>query len=177
MILDKLPKVNTKSAKRVGRGQSSGRGKTSGRGTKGQKARSKVSIYHPHFEGGQRPLFKRLPYRRGKGNSKISKKPLVVNLEAVNLIPKGQIVSVESLIKYNIVIEADAKKYGVKILGDGKLSSGYTFEVKTSKRAKDKITIAGGKLSTPNINSNKTENKSNKVAKDTSKLVKKDKTR
>lgn len=146
MKLESLHKVKSKSAKRVGRGISSGKGKTAGRGTKGQKARSKMSITHPHFEGGQRPLFKRLPYRRGKGNSKISKKPLIVNLDALNLIPKGQTINIQSLVKNRIVNEIDAKKYGVKILGDGKIINAYTFEIKTSKRAAAKIEKAGGKI-------------------------------
>ncbi len=148
MNLEKLPKIKTKSKKRVGRGISSGKGKTAGRGTKGQKARGKVVITHPHFEGGQRPLFKRLPYRRGKGNAKISKKPIIINLEAINLIPKGTTVNIESLIKYRIVEEMDAKKFGVKILGDGNIlsGSGYKFEVPTSKNATRKIEKSGGKV-------------------------------
>lgn len=146
MNLEKLPKIKTKKAKRVGRGAGSGKGKTAGRGTKGQKARGKVSITHPHFEGGQRPLFKRLPYRRGKGNSKISKKPLTVNLDAINLLPKDTTVNLDSLIKYQIVDANDAKKFGVKILGDGNISSSYKFEIKTSKSAAKKIEQSGGKV-------------------------------
>src|SRR3990167_5085133 len=119
MKLSNIPRVKTKSAKRLGRGLGSGKGKTAGRGTKGQKARSKVAITHPHFEGGQRPLFKRLPYHRGKGNSKISKKPLVVKLEALNILPKSEVVNLESLIKYKIVDSDDANRFGVKILGAG----------------------------------------------------------
>src|SRR3989344_5360691 len=82
MRLETLPKITTKSAKRVGRGHGSGKGKTSGRGTKGQKARGKLPITHPHFEGGSRPLIKRLPIRRGKGNPKIS---------GVKLLGDGQV--------------------------------------------------------------------------------------
>lgn len=144
MKLEKLPKIKTKSKKRVGRGIASGKGKTAGRGTKGQKARGKISITHPHYEGGQRPLFKRLPYRRGKGNSKISKKPIVVKLGAINLMPKSVTVNLESLIKYRIVDEKEARKFGVKILGDGNISGSYKFEVPTSKNAARKIEKAGG---------------------------------
>jgi len=146
MNLDSLPKVKTRNPKRVGRGQGSGRGKTSGRGTKGQKARSKMPITHPHFEGGQRPLFKRLPYRRGKGNSKISKKPLVINLDAINLLPKGKTINIENLINYKIIDAQDAARFGVKILGNGKLTNPYTFEMKTSNKAAQKIEKAGGKI-------------------------------
>ena len=154
MKLENLPKVKSKSAKRIGRGQGSGKGKTSKRGTKGQKARSKVSIFHPHYEGGQRPLFKRLPYRRGKGNAKISTKPLIIKLSAINLIPKGETVNLNSLIKYKIVNEDDAEKYGVKILGDGNLTTSYNFEVMTSKRVAAAIEKVGGKI----INSKQTRN-------------------
>jgi len=146
MKLENLPKVKSKSAKRIGRGQGSGKGKTSKRGTKGQKARSKVSIFHPHYEGGQRPLFKRLPYRRGKGNAKISTKPLIVKLSAINLIPKGETVNLNSLIKYKIVNKDDAEKYGVKILGDGNLTTSYNFEVKTSRKVAAAIENVGGKI-------------------------------
>jgi len=150
MKLDNLPKLNTKSAKRIGRGPGSGKGKTAGRGTKGQKARGKLSVTHSHYEGGQRPLFKRLPYRRGKGNAKVSTKPLVVKLSAINLIPKWETVDFTSLVKYKIVDRDDAQKYGVKILGDGKINSAYTVEVKTSKKVAEIIEKAGGKIiSTP----------------------------
>lgn len=166
MKLEKLPKIKSKSAKRVGRGAGSGKGKTSGRGTKGQKARSKVSINHPHYEGGQRPLFKRLPYRRGKGNSKISKKLLAVKLEAINLIPKGQVVNLEALIKHGIVDQNDAQKFGVKILGDGNISSQYKIELRTSKRAAKKIEKAGGQVIVPQ---NKLKEQNNQKIKDSNK--------
>jgi large subunit ribosomal protein L15 len=65
MNLSDLPKIKTKKLRRVGRGESSGKGKTSGRGAKGQKQHGNVKI---GFEGGQLPIYKRLPQRRGKGN-------------------------------------------------------------------------------------------------------------
>lgn len=137
----KLLKITARSAKRLGRGQGSGKGKTSGRGTKGQNARGKLSITHPHFEGGQRILFKRLPYRRGKGNAKISKKPIVVNFSALNLLPPTVTrVDLAILIKYKIVKEEDAKKYGIKILGSGQLSKSLTIDLPISKKALSKIT-------------------------------------
>ncbi len=149
MNLKELSKIKTKSAKRIGRGPGSGKGKTSGRGQKGQNARGKLPITHSHFEGGQRPLIKRLPYRKGKGNRKVSKKPAVVNLKAINVLPKGEIVTVESLIKFKIVEKNDAKIYGVKILGEGTLSGPYKFNIKTSKRAAEKIKKTGGEIITP----------------------------
>src|SRR3990167_1916214 len=114
MKIENLTKLKSKSKKRLGRGQGSGKGKTSGRGTKGQNARSKLSITHSHYEGGQRPLIKRLPYRRGKGNPRISKKPVTVSLGALDTLPKGTTVDINSLIKFKIVDKNDAQKYGVK---------------------------------------------------------------
>ena len=146
MNLSNLPKITVRKKKIVGRGLGSGKGKTAGRGTKGQKARGKLSVTHSHYEGGQRPLFKRLPYRRGKGNAKVSTKPLVVKLSAINLIPKGETVNLDSLVKYKIVEKNDAQKYGVKILGDGKINSAYSVEVKTSGKVAQIIEKAGGKI-------------------------------
>lgn len=146
MKLNTLPKIKTTRAKRIGRGPGSGKGKTGGRGTKGQNARGKLSITHAHYEGGQRPLFKRLPYRRGKGNPKISTKPLVVNLEALNILPKGVEVDLAVLVKFGIVDENDSKLYGVKILGDGQLGHPLIVKLKTSKSAAQKIEKAGGKV-------------------------------
>ena len=151
MNLKNLPKMKAKSAKRIGRGPGSGKGKTSGRGQKGQNARGKLPITHSHFEGGQRPLIKRLPYRKGKGNRKVSKKPIVVNLKAINILPKGEIVTVDSLIKHKIVEKNDAKTYGVKILGEGTLSAAYKFNIRTSKSAAEKIKKAGGEIQTSKL--------------------------
>ena len=146
MKTENLHKLKTKNSKRIGRGPGSGKGKTSGRGQKGQKARGTHPITHSHFEGGQRPLIKRLPYKRGKGNPKISKKPLCINLELLNILPKSETVNLESLIKYGLVNKDEAKRYGVKILGGGKLTVGLTVNLKTSKSAADKIAKAGGKV-------------------------------
>lgn len=134
-----LLKIKKLSKKRIGRGPGSGRGKTSGRGTKGQNARGKVTLTHPHFEGGQRPLFKRLPYRRGKGNRRVSKKPLVIKLETLNILPDGATVDIETLVKYKIVKADDAKVFGVKVLGNGKLTKTLKINVPISKKAAEKI--------------------------------------
>lgn len=138
-------KIVTKGSKRAGRGQSSGRGKTAGRGTKGQKARGKVSGTHPHFEGGQRSLIKRLPYKRGKGNSKVSKKPQVVNLKDLNILPTSEEVNLKTLIKYRIVNADSAKKYGVKILGAGTLEKKLKINLPTSKKVAEKLNISSNK--------------------------------
>ena len=141
-----MAKIVAKGAKRIGRGPGSGKGKTSGRGTKGQNARSRLSLTHSHFEGGQRPLMKRLPYRRGKGNSKISAKPMTINLGALASFGKNEVVDLESLIKKSIVTKDDAKKFGVKILGGGEIKNTLIIRVNISKKAALKIEKAGGKV-------------------------------
>lgn len=146
MNLNQLPKIKTKGAKRLGRGPGSGRGKTAGRGQKGQNARGKIPITHSHYEGGQRPLFKRLPIRRGKGAKSLSKKPLVVNLEALNNLPKNSEVNLDLLISHRIVDKNDAKTFGVKILGDGNLMIPIIVSLPISKSAAQKVEKAGGKV-------------------------------
>jgi large subunit ribosomal protein L15 len=142
MNLSHITKVKAKSKKRVGQGHGSGRGKTAGRGTKGQKARNKVAIY---FEGGALPLTKRLPFLRGKGrNRSLQEKPFIVNVQALNVFPKGSSVDVESLAKQGIVLLESVKQKGVKILGDGELQVALTVKLPVSKGAAAKITKAGG---------------------------------
>lgn len=128
-----LEKTVINRSKRLGRGAGSGHGKTSGRGTKGQNARGKLSITHAHFEGGQRPLMKRIPYRRGKGNGKVSKKPFIVNLEKLKGLPVGTTINLESLVKHKIISEEIAKTKNIKILGKGKLTVKLNIELPTSK--------------------------------------------
>jgi len=141
----KLPKLLTKAKRRLGRGEGSGRGKTSGRGTKGQNARGSLSLTHSHFEGGQRPLMKRLPHRRGKGNSKISTKPLVVSLAQLSVFSPKEEINVESLVKKGIVSKDDAAKYGVKILGGKLQKTELNVAVSTSHKAKEQVEKMGGK--------------------------------
>lgn len=139
-----LHKIVSKSKRRLGQGHGSGRVKTAGRGTKGQKARGKIAL---SFEGGALPLIKRLPFRRGKGKFKVfKKKPVIINLKVLNLLPKGSIVDLDSLIKNHLVLEKDAKIYGVKILGEGEISIPLTIKLPISKKAKQKIEKAGGKV-------------------------------
>ena len=135
-----LTKIVAKRTKRIGQGQGSGRGKTGGRGTKGQNARVGLPITHPHYEGGQRSLIKRLPTRRGKGNSPISKKPIVVNFKDINYLPDNvDVVDLEALIKYRIVDPENAKVRGVKILGNGVLKKSFNIKLPMSKSAAAKI--------------------------------------
>ena len=129
-----------KSRKRVGRGIGSGLGKTSGRGHKGQKARSGGGV-RPGFEGGQNPLYVRLPKR---GFKNIFRKEFVeVNIEELNRFDDDNIVTPELLLESGIIKKV---KDGVKILGKGELEK--KLEVRAnrfSKSAVEKITAAGGK--------------------------------
>lgn len=128
-----------RNRKRVGRGIGSGNGKTAGRGTKGQNARG--SGVRPGYEGGQTPLFKRIP-KRGFTNVN-THKYAVVNLKDINdRFEAGAIVDIVSLKEVGLV----KKEYeGVKVLGNGDLDKALTFKVaKASKSAIEKITKAGG---------------------------------
>ncbi len=132
--LHSLPTSNKKKAKRLGRGFGTGKGKTGGRGTKGQNARGKISITHSHHEGGQRPLFKRLPYRRGKGNRKVSKKPIILSIKDLEKLPSVATLDINKLIELKIVGKKEALSRGVKILGSGNLPKNFTTNLKTSKK-------------------------------------------
>lgn len=135
----KLPKVVHRRSKRRGRGYGSGKGgHTVGRGQKGQKARGKIGIL---FQGVKvkKSLLKRLPLRRGKGKFSTKKKPLIVNLSVLNLLPSGSTVDLPLLVKHGIVDKNDANKCGVKILGEGKLSKKLIIKLPMSKSARKKI--------------------------------------
>ena len=136
-----LPKVVTKSKKRLGRGYGSGKGgHTVGKGQKGQKTRTKIGVL---FEGVKvkKSLLKRLPFQRGKGKFKAGNKPVIVNIEALNILPAGTKVNIDSLIKAGIVDEKDARRFGVKILGNGKLEKKLIIEVPASKSVLKSIKI------------------------------------
>lgn len=143
----RLPSLGKKrkSKKRKGQGLGSGRGKTAGRGTKGQGAHSRVAF---GFETGSRTtrLLKRLPYNRGVGNIVLRKKPLVINLADLNIFPANSEVTEESLIKMGLVKRSEMRRFGVKILGDGKLASPLSIGVPISKQASQKVTAAGGRF-------------------------------
>lgn len=126
--------------KRVGRGIGSGTGKTAGSGHKGQKARSGGGV-RPGFEGGQNPLFRRLPKRGFKNLNR--KEYAVVNLDVLNNFTAGTEVTPEVLMEYGIVKNS---KSGIKILGNGELTVQLTVKAnKFSQSAVDKIQAAGGK--------------------------------
>ena len=126
--------------KRVGRGIGSGIGKTSGRGQKGQNARSGGGV-RPGYEGGQTPLYKRLP-KRGFTNIH-AHEYAIVNLGDINaLFEAGSVVDLEALKKVGLVKK---EHEGVKILGNGELDKALTIKaVKFSKSAVEKISKAGG---------------------------------
>ena len=125
---------------RVGRGEGS-KGKTSGRGDKGTKKRYQV---RPGFEGGQLPLYMRLPKLRGFKNP-FKKEYQVVNVAVLaELFPQGGEITVADLVAKGAVRDG----YPVKVLGDGEVSAAYTIKgVKASASAKSKIEAAGGSIS------------------------------
>lgn len=131
-----------KAKKRLGRGTGSGLGKTSGRGHKGQNARSGGGV-RPGFEGGQMPLFRRLP-KRGFTNN-FAKVYAQINVEDLNVFEAGAEVTPEILIERGLVKKAKAKD-GIRVLGNGELT--VALNVKAThftKSAKEKIESAGGK--------------------------------
>ena len=129
-----------KDRTRVGRGEGS-KGKTSGRGAKGQTKRNHV---RPGFEGGQLPLYMRLPKLRGFKNP-FKKEYQVVNVAALaELFPQGGEITVADLVAKGAVRNG----FPVKVLGDGEVSAAYTLKgVKASASAKSKIEAAGGSIS------------------------------
>jgi large subunit ribosomal protein L15 len=129
-----------KGRKRLGRGTASGQGKTAGRGQKGQKSRSGGGV-RLGFEGGQMPLYRRLPKR---GFTNIFKKQwAIINVEDLNKFEDGSVITPEMLLEAGLI-----KKVidGIKILGDGDLEKKVTVQAhKFSKTAIEKIESAGGK--------------------------------
>ena len=133
----------TKKAKRVGRGTSSGHGKTSGRGHDGQKSRSGGGV-RPGFEGGQMPLFRRMP-KRGFTNI-FAKQYAIINVEDLNRFEENATITPDLLISEGIVKRGKVVD-GVKILGNGDINKKLTVRAhKFSKTAAEKIEAAGGKV-------------------------------
>ena len=130
-----------KAIKRLGRGASSGTGKTSGKGQKGQNARSGGGV-RPGFEGGQLPLFRRLP-KRGFSNAMFKKVYAVINVSDLNRFEEGTEVTPELLFEMGIIKNALS---GIKVLGNGEITKKLTVRAhKFSDIAKQKIEAAGGK--------------------------------
>ena len=131
----------TKTRKRVGRGVGSGLGKTSGRGENGQKSRSGYS-HKAGFEGGQLPLFRRLP-KRGFSNAKFKTEYAVINLSDLNKFDNDAVVTPELLKEMGLVKN---QLDGIKVLGNGKLEKKLTVKAhKFSGEAKTQIEKLGGK--------------------------------
>ena len=131
---------STKSNFRKGRGPASGNGKTAGKGHKGQNARSGGGV-RPGFEGGQIPLYRKLP-KRGFHN-KFATNYAIVNVDALNVFENGAVVDIEALLAKKIIRKS---LDGLKILGNGELTKELTVKANIfSATAKEKIEAAGGK--------------------------------
>lgn len=132
---------STHAPKRLGRGVGSGHGKTSGKGHKGQNARAGGGV-RPGFEGGQNPLFRRMPKR---GFNNISRKNIVaLNVRDLERFENDTVVTIESLLESGLI---KAVKDGVKILATGELTKALTIRIdKVSPAAAKKIIAAGGKV-------------------------------
>lgn len=131
-----------KARKRLGRGSSSGTGKTSGKGHKGQNARSGGGV-KPWFEGGQLPLYRRLP-KRGFSNFNFKTRYAIINLSDLNQFDNGTVVNPTLLCEMGLIKkELD----GIKVLGKGTLEKKLTVQAhQFSDTAKKAIEVAGGKV-------------------------------
>ena len=129
------------SKKRLGRGIGSGLGKTAGRGTKGQNSRSGGGV-RPGFEGGQLPLFQRLPKRGFKNHTRVEY--AVINVSDLNVFDNGATVTVDDIVNAKLVKEV---KNGIKVLGNGELTKKLVVKAnKFSQSAKAAIEAKGGKV-------------------------------
>ena len=132
---------SAKAAWRKGRGAGSGNGKTAGKGHKGQNARSGGGV-RPGFEGGQIPLYRKLP-KRGFHN-KFAKTYSIVNVDVFNKFEDGAVVDLATLMENKIVRKAND---GLKVLGNGEITKKITVKAAVfSATAKEKIEAAGGKI-------------------------------
>ena len=133
---------SVKNRFRKGRGAGSGNGKTAGKGHKGQNARSGGGV-RPGFEGGQLPLYRKLP-KRGFKNVRFGKQYTVVNVEMFNKFNDGEVVDSAALLAKGII--SDLAKDGVKVLGEGAIVKKLTVKAAVfSATAKEKIEAVGGK--------------------------------
>ena len=126
---------------RKGRGAGSGNGKTAGKGHKGQNSRSGGGV-RPGFEGGQLPLYRKLP-KRGFNNYRFGKKFAVINVQSLNKFNDGEVVDCAALLSAGIIHNVFD---GVKVLGEGEIAKKLTVKAAVfSAQAKEKIEAAGGK--------------------------------
>lgn len=132
---------SVKPAWRKGRGPGSGNGKTAGKGHKGQNARSGGGV-RPGFEGGQLPIYRKLP-KRGFNNYKFAKNYAIVNVSDLNMFNDGDTVNLAVLMEAGVIRKPLC---GLKVLGNGELTKKITVEAAIfSASAKEKIEAAGGK--------------------------------
>ena len=130
---------SVKAAWRKGRGPGSGNGKTAGKGHKGQNARSGGGV-RPGFEGGQLPLYRKLPKRGFKNRFAVNY--AIVNVSDLNVFENGAVVDLEALLAKKIIRKS---LDGLKVLGNGELTKNLTVKAAVfSATAKEKITAAGG---------------------------------
>ncbi|MBQ8323652.1 MAG: 50S ribosomal protein L15 [Clostridia bacterium] len=131
---------STKAPYRKGRGAGSGNGKTAGKGHKGQNARSGGGV-RPGFEGGQLPLYRKLPKRGFKNH--FATQYAIVNLSALDAFENGAVIDLDTLVANGIIKNTFD---GLKVLGDGEVTKAFTVKAtKFSASAKEKIEAAGGK--------------------------------
>lgn len=144
MKLNELsPSVPRKNRKRIGRGNSSGWGKTAGKGSNGQNSRAGGGV-KPYFEGGQMPIYRRVP-KRGFSNAIFKKEYTLLSLDLLNNFEDGETVSIETL--FDKFLVKSIKKDGIKILGNGELTKKLTVKAhKVSKSAKAAIEAKGGSV-------------------------------
>ena len=132
---------SVKEGFRKGRGAGSGNGKTAGKGHKGQNARSGGGV-RPGFEGGQLPLYRKLP-KRGFNNYRFAMKYAVVNVQSLNKFNDGDVVDFAALLNAGVIKNVFD---GVKVLGEGELTKKLTVKAAVfSASAKEKIEAVGGK--------------------------------
>ena len=132
---------SVKDTFRKGRGAGSGNGKTAGKGHKGQNARSGGGV-RPGFEGGQLPLYRKLP-KRGFNNYRFGKQYVIVNVQSLNVFEDGEVIDCATLLAAGVIAKACD---GVKILGEGELTKKLTVKASVfSASAKEKIEAVGGK--------------------------------
>ena len=132
---------STKENFRKGRGAGSGNGKTAGKGHKGQNARSGGGV-RPGFEGGQLPLYRKLP-KRGFKNYLFGKQYVIVNVQSLNKFDDGEVVDSAALLAKGVITKVND---GVKVLGEGEITKKLTVKAAVfSASAKEKIEAVGGK--------------------------------
>lgn len=142
MKLNELTSGGNAKAYRKGRGAGSGNGKTAGRGHKGQNARSGGGV-RPGFEGGQMPLYRRMP-KRGFNNKRFAPDYIEVNVGDLEKLADGAVVDAKALAEAGIITLPKVND-GIKVLGNGELTKKITVKaVKFTASAKEKIEKAGG---------------------------------